>query len=154
MPWRLRSSGTIAMPARIASSGERTLSGLPSSITVALLVPGYAPNTACMSSVRPAPTRPATPTISPRRTANDTSSTRFLRGLVTSKHVTLRASNTTSPTACSSHGKSCVISRPTIIWMMRSVVSVLMGAVPTCRPSRITVMVSHTASTSSSLCEM
>ena len=40
---------------------------------------GSAPNSARMVSVRPLPTRPATPTISPCRTANDTAGVRALR---------------------------------------------------------------------------
>ena len=56
----------------IASIGSRGMSGWPSSVKPPERH-GSAPNTRRAVSVRPDPSRPAKPTISPRRTLNETS---------------------------------------------------------------------------------
>ncbi len=64
----LRSSGTSAMPRSTASPGCRIATGVPSSrISPRSIL--SAPNRQRTNSVRPAPTSPAKPTISPARTA-------------------------------------------------------------------------------------
>ena len=72
-PESLRSSGTIAIPAVIAAAGWLRLTCLPRTTTSPAVV-CRAPKIASSSSVRPAPTSPARPTISPARTVNDTGS--------------------------------------------------------------------------------
>ncbi|KFJ65939.1 hypothetical protein DK59_3128 [Brucella abortus bv. 4 str. 292] len=91
------------------------------------------------------------PKISPRLSANETSSTTLRPGLVTSQQLILRASNITSPMSWGSRGKRFFISRPTIIVMISGVVSSDIGRVAICAPSRITVTVSEISATSSSL---
>ena len=71
-PSTLRSSVMKPRPARIAWRGWRNLLGLPSISTVPLST-GSAPKIARATSVRPEPTRPASPTISPARTSKLTS---------------------------------------------------------------------------------
>ena len=66
-PWRLRSSGTRPSPARIAARGDDRRTGLPPTSTRPDTW-GSRPNSACATSERPAPTRPARPTTSPART--------------------------------------------------------------------------------------
>ena len=61
-----RSSETYAMPFLIASLGDLILTGLPSRRISPPLF-SYAPKIVFISSVRPAPTSPAKPTISPYR---------------------------------------------------------------------------------------
>ncbi len=67
IPSRLRSSVTRATPARIAAAGWRKQTSRPSSRIVPSGTSALEPNKHSKSSVRPAPIRPATPTISPRR---------------------------------------------------------------------------------------
>ena len=81
------------------------------------------------SSVRPAPTSPAMPRISPRRRSKEMSLTTLRSGLVASQQVTLRTSITTSPMSCGSRGKRFFISRPTIMVMMSPVDRSAMGRV-------------------------
>ena len=69
-PRVLRSSVTMAIPALIASSGCVNRTGRPSSRIVPAGGNGLAPKIASSSSVRPAPSSPATPTTSPARTEN------------------------------------------------------------------------------------
>ena len=61
------------MPAAIASWMDPSLTGFPSTVTVPL-VAGRTPNRASAISVRPEPSRPVTPRISPSRTEKLTSS--------------------------------------------------------------------------------
>ena len=69
-PRVLRSSVTMAIPALIASSGWVNRTGRPSSRIVPAGRAGPAPKMASSSSVRPAPSSPATPRTSPARTEN------------------------------------------------------------------------------------
>src|SRR5690606_23197434 len=69
-PWARRSSGTSARPAAIAVEGAPLVRGRPSTST-SPASQRSTPNTARATSVRPAPTSPARPTISPRRTSKD-----------------------------------------------------------------------------------
>ena len=72
-PVRLRSSVSRAMPLAMASAGEPIFSSRPSRM-IRPAVSVSTPKMARATSVRPAPTRPAMPTISPRRTSKLTSS--------------------------------------------------------------------------------
>ena len=67
-PWRLRSSGTRPRPAASAAAIEPHGSSLPPTVTRPVAA-GSRPKIACATSLRPAPTMPATPTISPARTS-------------------------------------------------------------------------------------
>ena len=71
-PSALRSSVTSATPAAIASPGLRNRPGRPSSVIVPVGGYGLAPKRASSSSVRPAPSSPATPSTSPAWTWNVT----------------------------------------------------------------------------------
>src|SRR5258708_6286475 len=105
------------------------------------------PKIARATSLRPAPTRPARATISPRRTWNVMSSkTPALERCCTSR--------TTSPGAVAVLGNIASRSRPTIDRMMSSIVTSSIGAVRANRPSRMTVTRWQLAKASSSRCEM
>ena len=84
------------MPAAIASLGEFSLQLLAVELDPALVI-GSAANTARASSVRPAPIRPAKPTISPARTSNEQSCR-------TPGRVMPSTRRTTSPISLSSFG--------------------------------------------------
>lgn len=105
-PWARRSSGTSARPAAMAVEGAPFVSAWPSTAT-SPASHRSTPNTARATSVRPAPTRPARPTISPRRTSNDTS-------VKTPSRVSRRTLRATSPASTSCLGYSSSRSRPTI----------------------------------------
>ena len=99
------------------------------------------------TSVRPAPTRPASATISPPRTLKLTSEK-------TPYRVRPRTSSTTWRASAASFGYSCDTSRPTIRRTRRSTSSSSAGSVQTQRPSRITVIRWQSANTSSNRWEM
>src|SRR3954447_18561118 len=95
--WR-RSSGTRPMPAFMAADGEPRLSLSPSTKTSP--ASGVStPKIARATSLRPAPTRPASATISPRRTSKETS-------MKTPSRVRPLTSRTFSPISASCLGKS------------------------------------------------
>ncbi|OPZ66869.1 MAG: hypothetical protein BWY81_01616 [Firmicutes bacterium ADurb.Bin467] len=73
MPSRLRSSGQKAMFFPIASEGDLTTVGLPLSV-ICPCVGLTTPNRSCAVSVRPEPSRPAKPIISPFLTVSEISS--------------------------------------------------------------------------------
>ena len=145
-PCLRRSSGTKAMPARTAARGSCRLTGLPASRTEPA---SYAstPKTARAISLRPAPTSPARPTISPARTSKLTSWKTPPR----SRPSTWR---TTSPTGATVFGNRSPTSRPTILATSCSTDVSAIASVATYSPSRITVTVSQSAKTSSNRCEM
>jgi hypothetical protein len=128
--WR-RSSGTGATPADIAASGEPFGKSRPATRTVPV-VRRSMPKIARTTSVRPAPTSPASATISPRRTVNEMS-------LNTPSRARSRTSRTTSPGVVAVLGSSAPSSRPTIDRMMLSMVTSSIGADRTKRPSRMMV---------------
>src|SRR3954468_9503119 len=100
------------------------------------------PKIARATSLRPAPTSPASATISPARTSSETSKNTPSRGRRSTFSIG-------SPTSASCFGKSALRSRPT---MRRTISSVVMSAVLaswTTAPSRMTVTVSEIVSTSS-----
>ena len=66
-----RSSGTSPMPWRIASRGDRGAQRGAAQTSGPLVIRSR-PNSAAPNSLRPLPTRPATPSTSPRRRVNDT----------------------------------------------------------------------------------
>ncbi len=105
------------------------------------------PKIARATSLRPAPTSPASATISPRRTSKEMS----LKTPVRDSDSTLR---TTSPGVVGVLGNSVSSSRPTIALMMSSTVIVLTSSVRTNAPSRMMVIRWQAAKTSSSRCEM
>src|SRR3954454_10566071 len=143
--WR-RSSGTSPMPARIAAVGEPGLSATPSTSTWPASGVSM-PKTARATSLRPAPTRPARPRISPRWTSKVTS-------VKTPSRVSRSTLSTGSPISASTLGNSWSSSRPT---MRRTSSSVVRPATaPSCvtSPSRSTVIDVPMAKISSSRCEM
>ncbi len=83
-------------------------------------VAGVTPKIVSATLLRPEPTRPATPRISPARTSNETSWKTPLR-------VRSLTDSTTSPIGTASFGNIWVISRPTIMRMMSSRVTSLGG---------------------------
>ncbi len=105
------------------------------------------PNTARAISLRPAPTRPARPTISPARTVK-----------LTSLNVPVEARPSTSrmgaPISATVFGNRSATSRPTIAATSRSTLVSAMDWVETYSPSRMTVTVSQRENTSSNRWEM
>ena len=65
-PWSLRSSGTMPTPAASIFETERSFTGWPFTKTFPVAA-GSRPKMAWAISVRPAPTKPASPTTSPVR---------------------------------------------------------------------------------------
>ena len=156
-PCALRSSGTRPIPARIASRGEASRTGLPS-IRTSPRSNWSAPKIARATSVRPEPTKPARPTISPARTSKLMSLRTIADG---SRAVPVRLRLRTSSTgraaasaAEASFWKRSPRLRPTIRRTILSGEASAIGISPTLRPSRRTVTRSQTAITSSSRCEM
>ena len=143
--WR-RSSGTSARPAAIAAFAECAGSSRPETRTVPESR-GSTPNTARTTSERPAPTRPASATISPARTVNETS-------VKTPARLSPSTSSTTSPGSTSVFGKSVPSSRPTIRRTISSTVTSARGSVETWAPSRMIVTRSQSAVISSNRWEM
>ena len=108
-----------------------------------------APKSASASSVRPAPTRPAMPRISPARRSNDTPLT---PGADTSR-TDMRTGASASSRTCFS-GNVAVSERPSIASTSEDSVSSAVEEVRTSRPSRRTVTESASSSTSRRKCEM
>src|SRR6185312_6638222 len=127
-------------PRRMASCGERMAAGSPS-IKTRPESNGSAPKTARASSVRPAPTRPARPRISPRRTSSETlSSTVAFRSCAVPRRDRRSTFKATAPVFAGARwAKSASTWRPTMRRMIPSMfVSEILPA-PTWRPSRSTV---------------
>ncbi|MNT37070.1 hypothetical protein D3C72_1731890 [compost metagenome] len=103
----LRSSVRNARPSSIAFEGESTFAALPS---IKMLPPsaGCMPNRLSITSLRPAPTSPATPRISPRLTLNETSWNQSERRSPSTR-------STSSPILLLNLGNIWVSSRPTIM---------------------------------------
>ena len=102
------------------------------------------PKIARAISVRPEPTKPARPTISPRRSSNETPPK-------TPRRPRPSAFTMTSPISASSFGNSCSSERPTISWIISACGQARRSSrVATCWPSRRIVTVSEIAVTSSS----
>ena len=128
--WR-RSSGTSPIPAAIAVEGDPGGRRLPS-ISTEPASQRSMPKIARATSVRPAPTKPASATISPLRTTKDTS-------VKSPSRVRRSTFRTTRPGSVGTFGNSASMSRPTIARMTDWMVNSPIGFVQTCRPSRITV---------------
>ena len=109
-PCFLRSSGTNAMPAEIDCEGECLLSSFPKKLIDPLSI-GSIPKIALATSVLPAPTRPASDTISPALTC-------ISMLLNFPRLESPETSRTVSPMAASSFGKRALMSRPTISLMI------------------------------------
>ena len=95
------------------SRAER-IATLSPSIRISPALAGVTPKMVSATLVRPEPTRPARPRISPRRSENDTSRN-------TPSSVRPRTSSTVSPISACCLGNSSVISRPTIMRISPSV---------------------------------
>ncbi len=128
------------------SRTERKRAGAPPTRTSPVM--GRRPTMPSKSSVRPAPTKPARPRISPRRTASDAS-------LANPATDTPRASRTAGPPGMGLRsGNSRAISRPTIRCAIPTVSTSPARRRATTRPSRSTVMRSAISATSGRRCEM
>lgn len=155
-PAARRSSGTKAMPSRSAWRGPLGRTVRPPSVTVPSQVPGEpAPNSVSSSSVRPEPSRPHKPTISPARTVRSMPSgsrlpTRGLRGR-TAKPDSVSSS---SPISVFPVRNMVCTSRPTIASAACSAVTRLASNSATHRPLRSTVARSAIWPISSMRCEM
>ena len=145
-PSPLRSSVSIARPLRTASAGVAKRTSLPSSRTDPASA-GRAPKIALATSVRPLPTRPNMPTISPARTAKLTSSK-------LPRRPSRSTSSTTRPGSPPRSGKIADSGRPTMARMIRSWSSSATGAASTLAPSLSTTISSAISKISSSRCEM
>ena len=106
-PLSLRSSVRNAMPASIAVPGFLIAISLPS-IAIVPEVAGVTPNRVSATLLRPEPTRPAKPRISPLRRSKEMSRKRPSR-------ERLRTESATSPIGTVCFGNIWVISRPTIM---------------------------------------
>ena len=135
------------MPEAMASSGERGRTSRPATRTDPASR-AASPNSTRASSVRPAPTSPARPTISPRLTVRLTSLT------PASRDDRPSTSSTGTPMATSRFGKTEATSRPTISLISAAASTAAMAWVPTVRPSRSTVTRSASRGSSSRRCEM
>ena len=90
-PSTLRSSVMKPRPALIAWRGWRKVRAVPSISTVPLVI-GSAPKIARATSVRPEPTSPARPTISPARTSRLTSFNSGVLRFLTASRTSPRSS--------------------------------------------------------------
>ena len=154
----MRDSGIMASPSRSAAHGPgpgiarasrpggRPAAGPPAVVTVPAVI-RCARHSARASSVRPEPTRPASPTISPARTSRDTP--------CTPGALRPRASSTTGASGGTGRRGGNVVprDRPSIELSMVSSVSSAAGAVRTRRPSRRIVTWSASSATSRRKCE-
>ncbi len=146
-PWRRRSSGTYAIPIFTACAGESIAARRPCS-QISPPSAGVSPNNTRASSVRPAPTRPANPTISPARMLSPISCTPlFLQERP-------RTSSTTLPGATGTLGNTADSSRPTIMRINSPRETSSIRRVPTKIPSRSAVTRSATSGSSSSRWEI
>jgi len=145
-PSPFRSSVAKPSPARIASSGREIETRLPSTNTSPDCFLSM-PKIARAVSVRPAPTSPAMPNISPARTESDMSRTCF-PALICS---TRRSSR---PSGILIFGNFSLSSRPTMWRMISSIVTSWTFTAVTLRPSRMIVARSQMSMTSSSRCDM
>ena len=146
-PWRARSSGTSAMPARIASRGLALDTGRPLT-RMSPEVAGCTPQRSRASDERPEPSSPATPTTSPRCRVRSTSF-----GFVSPDRP--RASSSASPIRAAPRATSEKPRerRPMMAAIMLSRVKSASGAVTTCLPSRRTVARSAMRKISSMRCD-
>ena len=142
-PWSLRFSGTKAIPASSRRRMAQPVTSTPSRSTAPDCT-GSAPTMARASSVRPAPTRPARPTISPRRTLMET-------GAPPPAGTRSRVSRTTSPGVVRWRWYTESRCRPTIRSTISSLVVARVTRVPVERPSLRTETRSEMVNTSSSL---
>ena len=147
MPVARRSSVSSANLFLIASRARRFFTSLPCRRMTPLLRVAT-PKIFSSTSVRPEPSRPARPTISPLCTLKETS--RSLEYMA----VRPSTSSSTPPISLSLGGKRFVSSRPTISLMMRSIVISAAGSVATHAPSRMTVTSSEIRRISSILWEI
>src|SRR4051812_2279298 len=145
-PWARRSSGTRARPAAIAVDGAPLTRLLPPTETCPASQRSM-PNTARATSVRPAPTSPARPTISPCLTSKETS-------VKTPSRVSRLTVSATSPARTSCLGYSSSRSRPTIRRTRSSSVMPSMGSLAIQAPSRRVVTRWQIRKISSRRCEM
>ena len=141
-PSARRSSGSITTPRPMAWCGRSLGSTVPSR-SISPDVTGSAPAIIRATSVRPLPTRPARPTISPARTEKEISC-----GIAPHKSRASKITRASSATT-GSGGKLTSSRRPSMPTMSESFVSSATGAVRVTFPSRMIVTVSAMSSTSS-----
>ena len=146
-PCPLRSSVIRQSPCRTASLGEAISTRTPST-KISPAIFGSAPKMARAVSVRPLPTRPATPTISPFPTRSETSGVFALRRRPSTRSAS--PETTTSPRNASSPS----MLRPTIMCTISGIVRPASGRVATSWPSRNTVTRSPTSKISCRRCEI
>src|SRR4051794_34112162 len=142
-PVALRSSVSSASPCSIATLGEVTATGLPPR-RISPPVAGVTPKMVSATLVRPAPTRPAKPRISPRRSSNETPRK-------TPSSARSRTSSATSPISASPFGNIWVSSRPTMRAISFCWLKSAAGPVATYLPSRNTERSSAMRNTSAIL---
>ncbi len=118
------------MPAAIASRGEAKRTAAPPTCSVPA-VDRSTPNSTRATSVRPLPTRPPRPTISPARSVSEISAKAPSRDKPA-------ASSSTGPAWWVRGGYNAESGRPTISAIARSRGSPDAGSTPTRRPSRST----------------
>ena len=147
MPVARRSSVSSANPFEMDSRAFLFLMGFPSRVIVPLRLVAV-PYRFSKSSVRPEPSRPATPIISPRRAVKDTS-----RSFEYSA-VRFLTSSRTSPISFVLGGYRFVSSRPTISFMISPVVRSAASFVAIHLPSRMIVTSSEICNISFILWEM
>lgn len=133
-PSAWRSSGASPMPTSIASRGRRALGRFPPML-ISPAVAGRSPKTTFASSVRPAPTSPASPTTSPARAEKLTSWCQA--------ECSPRTSSTTSPTVRWERVKVSSSSRPTISRTISSSVVVSASRIAITRGTGPAVQVEH-----------
>ena len=144
-PSSFRDSGIRVTRALSAARGLPASAAGPARISEALT--GTAPKIARATSERPAPTSPASPTISPARISSETP---WTPGAVRSR--TLNAMGASAVGACFG-GYVRATERPSIAATSESSVSSAAGPVRTTWPSRRIVTVSASSSTSPRKCE-
>ena len=132
IPVARRSSVSSAKPFLMASRGEALRMAFPCR-RISPPPRVMAPNKFSSTSVRPEPSRPAMPRISPFFSWNEAS---FSRVYLPDRCSTCRI---TSPGSLVLGGKRFVSSRPTIRRMISSMVSSAAGLVATQAPSRMMV---------------
>lgn len=136
------------MPAASAAAGSARRTGRPRT-RIRRTRAGFAPISASALDVRPEPTRPAKPRISPSRSAK-----RFTGPFSRTCSASTSSTGAASRARRGFGGKLCSMRRPTIISTSAPTSVRATSVVPTYCPSRSTVIRSHTSKISSRWCEM
>ena len=135
-----RFSGQNATPCAVAARGLRIETGLPS-IVISPASARSAPNSRRASSVRPEPSRPASPTTSPRCSARSNGAIAPLRPTALASSTGVVASSESSAVrGFFSSASSVLSSRPSILETSSTRLSSVVVHSPTSRPLRRTVI--------------